>query len=221
MLQCDVTFHLIILGFNSNSDSSLWLWVAQAGQPEAKCLSEFPHGHQHIPNWISQSQAVSIRKSWVRLDTSSVIVCILARLFLCHFLADGIFRSATQVGKGIFRLSILVTQIVPQTQLIWTMKSLQQPGVWVSGLQREVSICCHDHAFWGLKFVLLDKRDPLFLSLVLMVYSPQELRQNEGTPFLSPSPDQRHGSPSRATGSHPPGLAKEGSQHTAAHDDPC
>lgn len=55
MLQCDVTFHLIILGFNSNSDSSLWLWVAQAGQPEAKCLSEFPHGHQHIPNWISSS----------------------------------------------------------------------------------------------------------------------------------------------------------------------
>lgn len=43
--------------------------------------------------------------------------------------------------------------------------------------------------------MLLDKRDPLFLSLVLMVYSPQGLRQNEGTPFLSPSPDQRHGSP--------------------------
>lgn len=69
--------------------------------------------------------------------------------------------------------------------------------------------------------MLADKRDPLLLSVVLTVYSPKEPKQNRATPLLSPSPDQRHGSPSRATGSLPPGLAKQSYQHTTAHNDPC
>lgn len=51
--------------------------------------------------------------------------------------------------------------------------------------------------FLGLEFVLVDKRDPLLVSLVLTVYYPKELKQNEGIPFVPPPADQRHGSPFR------------------------
>lgn len=53
---------------------------------------------------------------------------------------------------------------------------------------------------WGsgrLEFVLVGERDPLFVSLVLIVYYPKEPKQNEGIPLLPPATDQRHGSPSR------------------------
>lgn len=203
-------------------DSSLWLCVrvAQAGQPAANCVSEHPHGPPaHSQLDLTEPRSLHL-KVWVRLGTSSLLVCILAGRLLCHFLTDGIFRGATQLGKVICRFSILGTQKLSKSQLIWTIKSLQQPGVWVPGLQREARICCHDHRFWGLKFVLVDKRDPLFLSLVLTVYSPRELKQNEGTPYLSPSPDQRWGALPGLLRATLLALAKGGIQHTTAHSVP-
>lgn len=77
--------------------------------------------------------------------------------------------------------------------------------------------------FLVLEFVQVDKRDPLFVSLVLNVYYPKELKQHKGIPFLPPSADQRHfqdllGATHK---SYPAGLPKEWIQYTTADNQPC
>lgn len=189
------------------NDNSLWLhvWVAQAGQPAAKCVSEFPMAPTHSQLDLTGRSGLYLTV-WVRLGTSDLLVCTLAGSLLCHFLSDGIFRGATQLGKVICRLSFLVTQLVPNHSLFGQW-NLQQPGVWVSGLQRMARICCHDHAFWVLRFVLVDMSNPLFLSLCFWCILQRNSSRMKASHFCLPL-DQRHESPSRATDSHPPGLAK-------------
>lgn len=128
-----------------------------------------------------------------------------------------IFRNATQLGKVICRPSILGTHIHPKHSLFWQRNlSTSQECEYLDCRQRERSAVTTTQGFLGLEFVLVDKRDPLFLSLVLAVYCPKELKQNEGIPFLPPPADQRRWSPSRTyweppTRAIPLALPKKGS----------
>lgn len=190
-------------------DSSLWLCVrvAQAGQPAANCVSEHPHGPPaHSQLDLTEPSGLHL-KVWVRLGTSSLLVCILAGRLLCHFLTDGIFRGATQLGKVICRLSILGTQKLPKSQLIWTIKSLQQPGVWVSGLQRGKDLLSWPQVLGAQVCVGRQEGPTVSKSGAYGVFSKGT--QAEWRHPISVSltwPKMR--SPSRATASHPPGLGQ-------------
>lgn len=112
-------------------------------------------------------------KVWVRLSTSSLLVCILSGPFLCHFLTDGIFRGATQLGKVIFRLSIFSNTDGPQVTAYLDNETSPAASVSIWTAERSKDLLswpCISEAQ-----VCVGRQEGPTLSLVLMVYSPKEL----------------------------------------------